>query len=92
MYAIYRALGFNSISYIEMLAIQVCAQITMEASPIPGGAGLSEGIFHSLFIVIFASKLADVGMLLTRTFTFYIPMLVSAIIILGDYIFRKTKS
>ena len=41
--------------------------------------------------MIFASKLADVGMLLTRTFTFYIPLLISGLIILIKYLKGKRK-
>ena len=82
VYVIYRALGFNTLSYFEVLFIQVVVQISIEAFPLPGGSGLSEAMLHNIFIMIFASSLADVGMLLTRTFTFYVPLLVSGIVIL----------
>ena len=91
IYFVYRALGFNEYNYFDLLAIQVCVQIAIEAAPLPGGAGVSEGMLHNLFIVIFASKLADVGMLFTRTFTFYIPLIFTGIVILFDYLYRKIK-
>ena len=89
IYVVYRALGFNKYGYFELVSIQVCVQLAIEVLPFPSGAGLSEGMLHSMFYMIFASKLADVGMLLTRTFTFYIPIIISGIIILIEYIYRK---
>ena len=91
IYIVYRALGFNQYSYFDLLAIQVIVQTAMEAAPLPGGAGLSESMMHNLFVIIFASKLADVGMLLTRAFSFYIPLIVTGLIILGEYLVRKIK-
>ena len=81
-YVVYRAMGFSRYSYFDLLMLQVSVQVAIEALPLPGGAGLSEGMLHNLFVMLFASKLADVGMLLTRTFSFYIPLIVSGIIIL----------
>ncbi len=91
IYIVYRALGFSDYSYFDLLAIHVIVQIAMEAAPLPGGAGLSESMMHNLFVIIFASKLADVGMLLTRTFTFYIPLIVTGIIIFSEFLYRKFK-
>lgn len=91
IYVVYHALGFNKYNYFDLLIIQVGVQIAIEALPLPGGAGLSENMLHDSFLIIFASKLADVGMLLTRAFTFYIPIVLSGIIILVDYIFSKKK-
>lgn len=82
-YIVYRALGFNKYNYLDLLAIQVSAQTAIEALPLPGGACLSENMLQDMFVKIFKSKYADVGMLLTRTFSFYIPLLASGLIILG---------
>ena len=89
IYVIYLAIGTKYYSYFNLLAIQVSVQIAMEALPLPGGSGLSERMLHSIFVSVFTIELADVGMLLTRTFTFYIPLIVSGLIILGEYIYRK---
>ena len=89
IYIIYRSLGFSDYTFFDLLAIQVCVQIAMEAVPLPGGAGLSESFMHNLFVIIFASKLADVGMLLTRAFNFYIPLIATGGIILIEYLYRK---
>ena len=90
-YVVYRSLGFNKYSYFDLLAIQVSVQIAIEALPLPGGAGLSEKMFHDIFVVLFGISIADVGMLLTRTFSFYIPLIISGIIILIDFMVHKKK-
>ena len=84
IYVIYKALGYNEYRYIELLVIQLSVQIAIEALPLPGGAGLSEKMLHKIFAVIFSVQMADVGMLLTRTFTFYVPLIISGLIILVE--------
>ncbi len=88
-YVVYRALGFGAYSYFDLLTIQVSVQLAIEVMPLPGGAWLSENMIYSMFALIFANKYSDVGMLLTRTFSFYIPILASGFIILMDAILKK---
>ena len=90
-YIIYKSLGFNKYSYFDLLAIQVSVQIAIESLPLPGGAGLSEKMFLDIFITVFGISFADIGMLLTRTFSFYIPLLVSGIIIVINLFMSKKK-
>lgn len=90
-YIIYKSLGFNEYSYFDLLAIQVSVQVAIEALPLPGGAGLSEKMFHDIFITIFGIGVADAGMLLTRTFSFYIPLLVSGTIFLINMFVNKRR-
>ncbi len=90
-YVVYKALGLSGYTYFDLLAIQVSVQLAVEMLPIPGGAGLSEGMFYSTFAIIFASKYSDVAMLLTRTFSFYTPLLISGFIVLIYTIRMKRK-
>ncbi len=91
IYVVYRSLGYSDYSYFELLIIQVSVQVAIEALPLPGGVGLSEGMLHNIFVMVFSIELADVGMLLTRAFTFYIPLVVCGLIILTQYIVEKIK-
>ncbi|MBQ9181226.1 MAG: flippase-like domain-containing protein [Bacilli bacterium] len=91
-YIIYRSLGLNKYTYFDLLLIQVSVQIAIEALPLPGGAGLSEGMLHSIFLLIFTKKLADIGMLLTRTFSFYIPLIICGISVLFYNIYQKIRN
>lgn len=91
IYVIYRALGYNEYSYFTLISLQISVQVAVEAVPFPGGVGVSEGMLHNLFVVLFSLNFADVGMLLTRTFTFYIPLIMSGLIILYDFLKNKIK-
>lgn len=91
IYVVYRALGYNTYSYLNLLIIQLSVQIAIEALPLPGGAGLSEGMLHHIFVMIFSIQMADIGMLLTRAFTFYVPLLLCGIIILMKCVLGKKK-
>ena len=89
IYVVYRALGYNTYSYLNLLIIQLSVQIAIEALPLPGGAGFSEGMLHHIFVMIFSIQMADIGMLLTRAFTFYVPLLLCGLVILIICIFMK---
>ena len=90
-FVVYKAMGFSTYNYFDLLMIQVIAQISIEGVPIPGGAGVSEGILHNMFVILFASKLADVGMLLTRTFSFYLPLFTCGVVIMVTKIISNNK-
>lgn len=91
VYFVYRGLGFSNLSYIELLVIQVSVQITMEAFPIPGGSGLSENMLRDIFLPLVGVGFAEAGMIFTRLFTYYIPLLITGIIIVIYYIYNNIK-
>lgn len=80
-YFVYRGLGYNNMSYLDLLAIQISVQMTVEFFPIPGGTIMSENMLKDAFSMLFGIGIAEVGMLFTRTFAFYIPLILSFIII-----------
>ena len=90
-YFVYRGLGYNNISYFELIAIQITVQMTIEMFPIPGGALMSETMLRDAFTSIFGIGIAEVGMLFTRTFAFYIPLIVCFIIIMIIVIKNREK-
>lgn len=91
-YFVYKGMGNNKLSYFDLLFIQVAVQITSEAFPIPGGTGISENLFRDLFIPLIGAGLAEVGMVFSRLFTFYIPLVCSCIVVIGYYIYLNFKS
>ena len=88
-YILYIDLGFTKYNYIDLLMIQVSVQTAIEALPLPGGSGLSENMLKSMFSTLFGLKLCDIAMILTRTFSFYIPLIVSGLIILFYNTYKK---
>ena len=90
-YVVYRGLGLNEYSYFDLLAIQVAVQLAIEMVPIPGGSYVSEKMFFYIFSLVFLNEFASLGMLLTRAFIFYIPIIVTGIIIFVYNIANKFK-
>lgn len=90
-YFVYRGLGCSDISYLELLSIQISVQVTLEMLPIPGGAVMAETMLRDAFSSMFGIAVAEVGMLFTRTFTFYIPIFLCGIIIVIYTIKERKK-
>ncbi len=80
-FVVYIALGFKGISYFHLLLLQTFTQIAIEGLPLPGGTGALEMIITNVYISIFGS-LNVAGTLLTRTLSFYLPLLIIMIIII----------
>ena len=82
IYVVYKSLGFSGYSYFDLLKIQISVQLASEAFPLPGGAGIAEEILHKSFNSLHGLTFAGSGMFLTRSFTFYIPLLASGLVVL----------
>ena len=90
-YVVYKGLGLSGYGYLDMLAIQVSVQMAIEMVPIPGGSYVSEKMFFYIFSIVFLIEYASLGMLLTRAFIFYIPIVVTGIIIFIYNIVNKVR-
>ena len=90
-YIVYRSLGFNKYSYFDLLTIQVTAQLAIEMLPLPGGACLSENLIRDMYSKMFALSYSDIGMILTRTLSFYIPLLFSGLVIFAEKLIKKKE-
>lgn len=81
IFVLYKALGFKGLNYFDLLLLQIFVQITIEAVILPGGTGVSEYVSNMLFTGIFGT-LATSTMLLYRSVSFYVPLLVIMVIVL----------
>lgn len=90
-YVVYKGLGLSGYSYLDLLAIQISVQLAIEMVPIPGGSYVSEKMFFYIFSIVFSTAFASLGMLLTRAFIFYIPIILFGIIIFIYNIVNKVK-
>ena len=57
--------------------------------PVPGSVGLSETVFLALYGSVFGAELISSAMLLNRGITFYLFIIISALIVLGNIVFLK---
>ena len=66
----------------QIVALQTMIALAIDVIPVPGGIGFSESCFLVLFDKIFGEQLIIPGMLLSRGITYYVLIVISAIITL----------
>lgn len=79
-YLIYRAFGMDSVSLWTAFSLQVLCAIAVGYLPLPGSAGAAEGVFLRGFAVIFGSGLVAPAMILSRTLSCYMVLIVTGIV------------
>ena len=77
-YFTYKAFGLHGASIYDIVMLQAVISISVEMLPLPGGMGISEGLFLAIFIPIFGSDLLIPGMILSRGLGYYTQLLLSA--------------
>lgn len=82
---VYKSFGLSDYSFIEFLCIQALVSLAIDSVPLPGSMGANEYATYLLYGQIYGSNdvIAATAMLLTRSFTFYFPLLFTSIFILG---------
>ncbi len=78
-YLIYRGLGLSALGIVDVVALQCVISIAVDMLPLPGGMGISEGLFLSIFRKIFTGGLLYPAMLLSRGISYYALLLISAV-------------
>lgn len=73
-----RALGLTEVSWGTVVILQATIAICADMLPLPGGMGISEGIFLAIFSGVFGSLILP-GMILSRGLEYYTRLLISAI-------------
>ena len=77
-YFTYKAFGLHGSSIYDIVMLQAVISISVEMLPLPGGMGISEGLFLAIFIPIFGPGLIMPGMILSRGLGYYTQLLLSA--------------
>lgn len=74
-YFVYRAFGLSEKTWFEIMILQAAISIAVDMLPLPGGMGISEHLFLSIFGAIFYGDYLLPGMILCRGLAYYIQML-----------------
>ena len=77
---IYCAFGLSGGSFWELFAAQVLCSLAVGYLPMPGSAGAAEGSFLRSFVLLFGSALVAPGMILSRTVSCYLPLVITALV------------
>ena len=74
-YFVYRAFGLSEKTWYEIMILQASISIAVDMLPLPGGMGISEHLFLSIFGAIFYGDYLIPGMILSRGLAYYVQML-----------------
>ena len=88
-YFVYLALGLSGEAFIDIIAVQSLVYMAASYIPTPGTTGASEGGYYLLFKPLFTKNLIMYALLLWRTISYYLRVLVTGSVTLVDYINRK---
>lgn len=78
---VYRALGLSGASWTSIVLLQATISICADMLPVPGGMGVSEGLFLKVFAASFGA-LALPGMVLSRGIGHYAQLILCALVAL----------
>ena len=90
-YLVYKALGLSALGFVDIVALQCVISISVDMLPLPGGMGISEGLFLSIFHKIFRGSLLYPAMLLSRGISYYALVLISAFLTFVAHVTIKRK-
>ncbi|MBO6108330.1 MAG: flippase-like domain-containing protein [Eubacterium sp.] len=80
-YIVYIAMGNSEYDAITITLLQSIVSISVDMLPLPGGMGISERLYLLIFTPIFGTSAAAVAsMMVSRGFSYYVLVIVSAVI------------
>lgn len=89
-YFVYKSMGLHGDSVYDIVMLQAVISVAVDMLPLPGGMGISEKLFLTIFVPIFGMKLLLPGMVLSRGIAYYVQLLLSAgVTILAHFFIGK---
>lgn len=79
-YWVYLAFGFTGYNFFQIVTLQAMLYATVSGIPSPGAVGVSEGAFIEIFKGVFPATMMNSAILLNRGASFYLFVIISAII------------
>lgn len=90
-YFVYLAFGLHEISVMTIVSLQAVISISVDMLPLPGGMGVSEKLFLTIFVPVFGAKLLLPGMILSRGLSYYTELLLCALLTVLTHFTIKGK-
>ena len=89
---VYCAFGFGEYNIIQIISLQAILYATVSGIPLPGAVGVSEGGFLGIFKNVFTTSTLNSAMILNRGVSFYLFVLISAILVISQALVANKKS
>ncbi|MGN0778781.1 MAG: YbhN family protein [Aristaeellaceae bacterium] len=80
---VYSAFRLQGVSSCQLIALGVMLYTSAAYTPLPGASGAQEGVFALYFAQVFPDGIRLMALLLWRFFTYYISLIVGAVITVG---------
>lgn len=91
-YLVYKGFGLSGTSCMNIIVIQALISLSVDMLPLPGGMGISEGLFAHMYQPVFGQVLIVPAMLLSRWISFYCVLFISAVItLIAFFVYRRRK-
>lgn len=87
----YRALGLSGQSAVTLVLLNGMISVAVDMLPLPGGMGISETLFVTLFEPLFGAQFVLPGMILCRGISYYTQLLISGVMTIGAQLFFHRK-
>lgn len=87
----YRALGLSGQSAVTLVMLNGMISVAVDMLPLPGGMGISETLFVTLFEPLFGAQFVLPGMILCRGIGYYTQLLLSGVMTIGAQLFFHKK-
>lgn len=91
-YLVYRAFGLSGMGLVQVAGLQVLCSVAVGFLPLPGSAGAAEGVFLRSFLVVFGTQLVAPAMILTRTVSCYLVLMVTGMVTLVGHLRRNRRN
>lgn len=79
-YFVYLAFGLSDYAVGTIVILQAVISISVDMLPLPGGMGISEKLFLTIFAPVFGAQFVLPGMILSRALSYYTELLLSALL------------
>ena len=79
-YWVYCSFGLSEYNFIQIVSIQAILYATVSGIPSPGAVGVTEGGFIEIYKSVFPQNIISGAMLLNRGISFYLLVIISAIV------------
>lgn len=89
-FLLYHGFGLTGSSYGQITALGIMLYTSAAYTPLPGASGAQEGVFALYFSRVFPDGIRLMALLLWRFFTYYITLIVGAVVSVASG-FRKEK-
>ncbi len=90
-WVVYKSYGLSGTSFLSLITMQVMIAVSVEMLPLPGAAGITEACFLVMQGAAFGESLVRPGMLLSRGLTFYVILIIGALVTLGAHVVTVKK-